>query len=119
MSELSEYRVISSPNENAALIDNADELSLEAQEARRFEQDTRHRHTLVVWMMWVVSIWLAVVLIITVFNKICCFGIDESVLITLLATTTLNVLGLSRIVLGGLFGYHRHKCKNIFGGFNK
>lgn len=119
MSELSEYRVISSPNENVGLIDNADALSLEAQEVRRFEQDTRHRHTLVRWMMWVVSLWLVIVLAITVFNKTLCLGIETSVLITLLATTTLNVLGLSRIVLGGLFGYQRRKYKNSSGGYNK
>lgn len=114
MSELSEYKVISSPNENVELIDNADALSLEAQEVHRFEQDTRHRHTLVRWMMWVVSIWLAVVLMITVFNKVLHLGIDTSVLITLLATTTLNVLGLSRIVLGGLFGYQKRNRKKLF-----
>lgn len=112
MSELREYRVISSPSENVGLIDNADALSLESQEVRRFEQDTRHRHTLVRWMMWVVSIWLAIVLMITVFNRVLWLGIDTPVLITLLATTTLNVLGLSRIVLGGLFGYQRRKRKN-------
>ena len=111
---MSEYRVISSPNENVGLIDNADALSLEAQEVRRFEQDTRHRHTLVRWMMWVVSIWLAAVLMITVFNKVLHLGIDTSVLITLLATTTLNVLGLSRIVLGGLFGYQKRNRKKLF-----
>lgn len=54
-------------------------------------------------MMGVVSIWLIAVLLFTTFNKPWCLDIDDKVLVTLLATTTLNVLGLANIILDGLF----------------
>jgi len=82
---------------------NVDQFGMDEQERIRFAQDTKHRGRLVLWMMWVVSIWLAAVLLFTAFNKLLCLDIDNKVLITLLATTTLNVLGLARIILGGLF----------------
>lgn len=112
MSDLNEYLVSSKPKEDITSMENVDVLSLEGQEIHRFAQDTRHRRTLVRWMMCVVSIWLAVVLFIAIGNNTLYFGISDSVLITLLATTTLNVLGLSRIVLNGLFGAQRRKSKN-------
>lgn len=58
-------------------------------------------------MMAVVSIWLIAVLLFTAFNKPWCLFIDNKVLITLLATTTVNVLGLANIILGGLFNVRR------------
>ena len=116
MSELSNYSISSEPqtniHTNSIVFDNVDMFSMEKQEALRFSQDTGHRRTLVYWMIWVVSVWLAVVLAITCINNILCLGISDPVLITLLATTTLNVLGLSRIVLNGLFGYRRFKSRN-------
>lgn len=87
-----------------------DSLPLDRQEAIRYGQDTKHRKWLVCWMMGLVSIWLLVVLLITMFNTPWCLYIKDNVLITLLATTTLNVLGLANIILNGLFpGYKKKK----------
>lgn len=117
MSELNEYHIPFTPQDSPANIENVDALSLDAQEVRRFAQDTKHRRTLVCWMMCVVSVWLGIVLLIVIFNKRMQIGIENEVLITLLATTTVNVLGLSRIVLNGLFGTQKRK-KNSFPFFN-
>lgn len=109
MSELNNYTLAEEPEAAPDSLGNSDELSLENQEALRFKQDTKHRQQLVCWMMCIVSIWLFTVLLITAFNIPWCLGIDKQVLITLLATTTVNVLGLSRIVLNGLFGSRKRK----------
>lgn len=95
------------PNNTENLIevgDNVDHLSKDVQYLERFKQDTKQRKVLVRWMMWVVSIWLAVVLVCTIMGNVWCLKIDKQVLITLLATTTINVLGLANIILKGLFG---------------
>jgi hypothetical protein len=95
-------------------LEDFDVLSIDKQEALRFSQDTRHRAVLVWWMIILVSIWLLSVLLFASFNKAWCLNISDNVLITLLATTTINVLGLSKIILGGLFGnnrYYRRKNK--------
>lgn len=73
------------------------------QEAERYAQDTEQRNDLVRWMKWVVTLWLFFVLLFTITNRVWCIGLSENVLITLLATTTVNVLGLSKIILSGLF----------------
>lgn len=90
-------------------VTDLDNLSLDKQESIRFGQDTRHRKCLVYWMMAVVSVWLIIVLLLTTFNCTWCLKISEPILITLLATTTLNVLGLSKIILTGLFGHHNKR----------
>lgn len=92
--------------------DNVDYLSKDLQYLERFKQDTRQRKTLVVWMIIVVSVWLAAVLVFTVFGNVWCLKIDKQVLITLLATTTINVLGLANIILKGLFGNRGRKKKD-------
>lgn len=89
-----------------------DNYSLEEQEAIRFGQDTKHRNWLVIWMMIVVGVWLMAVLLFSTFNNAWCLNISDNVLITLLATTTINVLGLSKIILGGLFGNRRYYRRN-------
>jgi hypothetical protein len=88
---------------------DVDKLDKEDQYSERFRQDTKQRKVLVRWMMWVVSIWLAIVLFCTIVGNILCLNMDKQVLITLLATTTINVLGLANIILKGLFG---HKSAN-------
>jgi hypothetical protein len=70
--------------------------------ALRYRSDTNDRKWLAKWTAWTVSIWLFIVLNILVFNK-SCINLSDSVLIALLGTTTLNVLGLSFIVLRGHF----------------
>ena len=53
--------------------------------------------------MWIVPAWLGLVLVIVFFCGFKLTELDSSVLITLLATTTVNVLGLAYIVLKGIF----------------
>lgn len=79
-----------------------DVLSMKQQIAKRYDQDTRFRKHLANWVMWIVPGWLLVVLGI-VFIALFKNGLDASVLIALLATTTANVLGLAYIVLKGIF----------------
>lgn len=93
------------PSDNPDMTSDLDRWSMDKQTAERFGQDTKHRKWLVIWMMIVVSIWLVTVLIIIMFNIPLSLKIDDKVLITLLATTTVNVLGLSKIILGGLFDH--------------
>lgn len=71
-------------------------------ENNRYEEDTKNRAGLALWVKWVVSIWLFVVLLIICLNNLI-VNLSDRVLITLLATTTLNVLGLAFIVLRGYF----------------
>ena len=70
---------------------------------KRFAEDTKHRKGLVSWVKWVVSLWLLGVLITVSFNSVLCLNLNNNVLITLLTTTTVNILGLAYIVLKGLF----------------
>lgn len=75
---------------------------LEAARRNRYESDTDDRKWLAQWSATVVSMWLLATLMI-----LCCnserFHLSDTVLNVLLGTTTLNVLGLSFIVLKGLF----------------
>ena len=65
-------------------------------------------------MIWVVSIWLAIVLLIVITNSLLRLGISDEVLVVLLATTTINVLGLANIILKGLFNSHKQSFKDRF-----
>lgn len=87
-----------------------DDYDLRKQEAIRYKEDTIHRKTLVKWMMIVVSIWLGGVLLITASSY--WLKISPSVIMTLLATTTANVLGLAHIILKGLFRGSKPMVKN-------
>lgn len=68
----------------------------------RYSSDTNDRKWLAKWTAVVVSIWLVGVMVILMLNELF-FCLTEGVLISLLGTTTLNVLGLSFIVLRGHF----------------
>lgn len=75
----------------------------------RYYQNTNARHDLKEWAKRVVTWWLvfvAVVLMISGFNWL---KLSETVLVTLLATTTLNILGLAYIVLKGHFPEDDHE----------
>ncbi|WP_449399216.1 hypothetical protein [Chryseobacterium wanjuense] len=73
-------------------------------ELQRYLKDTRDRGWLAKWTACVVSIWLFLVITILYFNKnYFCLFLSDTVLVALLGTTTLNVLGLSFIVLKGHF----------------
>jgi len=69
----------------------------------RYGQDTEERKLLSHWVMCVVSIWLFLVLLAIVFNELWHLGINQTVSVVLLGTTTINILGLAFIVLRGLF----------------
>lgn len=90
---------------------NIDQKQIEIQKEQlyqdRYEQKTNERRLFSKWVKWVSSIWLALVLLILFFqgfgSEFKFFNLSDSVLITLLSTTTINVLGLSVIVLKGFF----------------
>lgn len=83
---------------------NPDEDDLDEQEKKlrnkAIDQDIKHRNILVYWVMSVVSVWLIAVVLIIVF----CRNLTDTVKVTLLTTTTINILGLPFIILKGLFG---------------
>jgi hypothetical protein len=83
-------------------IDSADwYIQAQTLKNRRFEEDTQHRSWLAQWAITVVTLWLLVVVLILC-NKDQ-LNLSDNVLIALLGTTTLNILGLSFIVLRGHF----------------
>ena len=83
--------------------DTKDYDSLEEQKRERYKQDTIQRKELARWVQWLVSIWLGLIMVIIFFTGFNITNFDVTVIVTILATTTANVLGLSYIVLKGLF----------------
>ncbi|MBO5225850.1 MAG: hypothetical protein J6B46_05545 [Parabacteroides sp.] len=96
-------RLNTSSESNIPTNDDIDSLDLKEQKRERYSQDTKYRKHLAIWVMWVVSIWLATVLLIIIAVAIWDLPMESNVQITLLATTTVNVLGLAYIVLKGIF----------------
>lgn len=80
-----------------------DETPIDKQVRNRYEQDTRFRHHLAVWVMCIVPVWLGLVILLLALCGFRLASLEPPVLIALLATTTANVLGLAYIVLKGLF----------------
>lgn len=76
---------------------------------KRYTQNTQLRRHLARWAAYVVSIWMLFVLLILVLNEKWLICLSDSVLITLLGTTTANVLGLVAIVLYDLFNRKSEK----------
>lgn len=70
-------------------------------ENNRFASDTNDRKWLAKWTAIVVTFWLFLVLAIVCLSSV--LKLSDTVLVALLGTTTLNVLGLSFIVLRGHF----------------
>ena len=99
--DTAEYDIVSIP-ETTDMVDY-DKNELKRQEILRYAEDTEHRRKLILWVKFVVSLWLLCVIIVVAFNSIFCFKLNDSVLIALLTTTTVNILGLAFIVLRGLF----------------
>ena len=87
---------------------NADKLSLDEQsrvaKIRRFRMDTADRSKLAHKTYWLIVAWLSAVIVLLLGNSRL-VHLSDSVIITLLATTTLNVLGLAVVVLNGYFRY--------------
>lgn len=83
---------------------NKDVDSYELKEqVKRYSDNTKHRKNLVCWVMWVIPCWLGFVLLAVFLSGTNCFELKENVLITMLTTTTINILGLPLIILRGLF----------------
>lgn len=80
-----------------------DSKNLRDQERDRYEQDTRYRKNLAIWVMSIVPGWLIFVLVLVFLCSASVFALSDNVMIALLATTTANVLGLAFIVLKGIF----------------
>lgn len=78
--------------------DNPDNDDMQVQRKNRFKQDTEHRKYLVMWVTITVNIWIIAILLILCFKEL-----SDNVLITLLSTTTINILGMPIIVLKSLF----------------
>lgn len=90
-------------------LNNVDNESIEKQEKERYRQDTRQRKFLAQWVVWANSLWLFLVLVIVFFQGFGLIRLSDSVMNVLLATTTVNVLGLAYIVLEGLFGKSKRR----------
>jgi len=73
----------------------------------RYKSDTFDRKWLAIWAAAIVSLWLAAVLFLLFFNTH--IKTSDTVMVALLGTTTLNVLGLTYIVLKGHFEEKTHK----------
>lgn len=85
----------------------------------RYHHDTQNRDWLAKWAAYVVSIWLSFVLIILFLNT-AFFKLDKAIVIALLGTSSVNVLGLSYIVLKGYFPSDgKKKLKKMFKGKTK
>jgi len=84
------------------LNDLSGQIRLNELKNERFRSNTQDRKNLATWTSIVVSVWLLLVMVILFQNK-CCLFLSDTVLVALLGTTTLNVLGLSFIVLKGYF----------------
>lgn len=84
-------------------VNDPDNMSIELQQVMRYQQDTKQRSTLSDWVMGVISIWLMAVIFIIIGLGRGCLHLTESIIITLLVTTTANILGMAYLVLGDLF----------------
>jgi hypothetical protein len=93
------------PRKGVGFDSDYDSDDLPAQESKlrqeRYQQNTLDRKWLAIWTAFIVTFWLIAVITIVIYSK--CWELSDAVIMTLLGTTTLNVLGLSFIVLRGHF----------------
>ncbi|MDI9880783.1 hypothetical protein [Flectobacillus longus] len=130
-SEIEDNGVTSDPtididNENLSVqkkLKEAEELKLTLKKLKykieRYYSNSKVRILLVVWTVAIVSVWLLIVALLLALNnntinldkhyfpKSIIIRISDNVLMTLISTTTVNILGLTYIVLRGHF-------KNLF-----
>lgn len=69
----------------------------------RYADTSSLRRRTAKWVMWIVSLWLAAVIIVLVCAGLEWVTLSNRVLIALLTTTTVNILGLPLVVLRGLY----------------
>lgn len=69
----------------------------------RYRANTVSRNYLSIWVAGVVSLWLIGVFWLLLHNEKDQYCLSDTVLVTLLGTTTLNILGLPLVILRGLF----------------
>ena len=97
--------ILKSPTDTSDVdIDTANfdmQLEFGRSKTERYRSDTNDRKWLAEWATAVVSLWLMAVIILLASKER--FRLSDAVLVTLLGTTTLNVLGISFIVLRGHF----------------
>lgn len=79
------------------------ERAIKEEELESIKQDRVQRKNFATKIFWVVVVYIAAVLTILVFYGRSCLGFSDAVLITLLSTTTANVLSLLVIVFNYLF----------------
>lgn len=90
-------------------LEDVDDMTMREQRKARFTQDTRFRRYLANWVMVIVPAWLFCVILILILCGCSVISMEKEVIITLLATTTVNVLGLAYIVLKGIFPESKDK----------
>lgn len=83
--------------------EDVDDLSMRKQIQIRYRQDTGFRKYFSIWVMIIAPAWLVATLVIVVLCGCSVLILPQSVINTLLATTTATVLGLAYIVLKGMF----------------
>jgi len=81
-------------------VEKAEETKRQDPDRRRFDQDTKTRFWLSIWVAVVSTLWLLFVVLVVCF---CRFTMSGEIMIALLCTSTANILGLPYIVLHGLF----------------
>lgn len=86
---------------------DVDELSIKQQKSKRYSQNTKYRKYFSLWVMCIVPLWLLAVLVLLVLCGCGVLHLSDATLTTLLATTTVNILGLAYIVLKGMFPQER------------
>lgn len=72
-------------------------------ENERYRENTSLRKALATAFTVIISFWLLAVLLILVGNRCNQYNLSDNVLITLLVTTTANVIGMMLIILRNLF----------------
>ncbi len=93
------------PTEKAEVEDN----SLFLSKKERYIQNTELRGTLSRVFTIIIACWLLAVILILVGNNCNHYNLSDSVLITLLTTTTIQVLGMMLIILWDLFPGKKNK----------
>ena len=94
-------------NEESPQTEDIDQTTLDEQKKERYKQNTKYRSWLTIWVMVIVPTWLISVFILVAVSVFKVSEVPSSVLNTLLATTTANILGLAYIVLKGMFPQER------------